>query len=75
MTSKRYRIRRRRKVGDRIVYRGKPYEITGIMGEAVFQVSWVNEETGNACGPAVTVTLPPMVEDTTDVRPYPFEEL
>lgn len=83
-----YRIRRHRKLGDRIERDGKTYEIVGNCGNDHYQIQmvfppsephlkntlWQYHPEEYVAGPVYRANLGVWVEDVTNVRPWPFGE-
>lgn len=68
------RVRRHRRIGDRVEHGGKTFEIVGIHGNGHYGIKWVGDHD-KPCGPYLSTELGLWVEDTAEKRPYPFEEV
>jgi hypothetical protein len=70
-----YKVRRRRKLGDKVKRNEATYEIVGDCGNGHYQIQWFDSlwgEKPRARGPIYQANLGTWVEDVTNVRPYPF---
>jgi len=57
------RVKRWRRIGDRVTRNGAQYEIVGIYGNGHYGVRYVNPDTGNLSKEHYTMHLGSWVED------------
>ena len=68
------KVKRLRRVGDKVMRNDTQYEIVGIHGNGCYGIRFVNPDTGNLSKEYYTMNLGRWVMDVVSKRPYPFEE-